>query len=390
MRGLMSTRSVMMRAVRSIDQKSPRPARRFAWPVALAVLLVGLVAVGGCAEVRYYGQAVAGQTRLLVARRPIDKVLADPATSDAVRERLRTVQRIRRLAIDELGLPDNGSYSTYVELRPVAPETERRYVTWNVVAAPELSLAPVTWCFPIAGCVSYRGYFHRAAAERFADRLRGEGYDVSVGGVAAYSTLGWFEDPVLSTFLRYPDPDLAGLLIHELAHQMVYAPGDTTFNESFATAVELEGVRRWLEEEGAADGREMERYLLQKHRDGQFSELLLAHRERLETLFQGEASEAEKRADKAVIFADLQAAYAALKASWDGDARYDGFFARDLNNAHLVAVGAYQDLVPAFQALLERLGGDLEAFYDEVRELAELEPDERRARLGVSEPASGS
>ena len=354
--------------------------------LVLMTLLAGaLVALVSCAELRYYSQAALGQARLLVARKPIERLLDEPATPPELRAKLTTVQRVRQMAIDELGLPENGSYTTFVELKPIPPATERRFVTWNVVAAPELSVVPVTWCFPVAGCVSYRGYFKRAAAERFAARLQDEGLDVSVGGVSAYSTLGWFEDPVLSTFLRYPDLDLAGLLIHELAHQVVYVTDDTVFNESFATAVELEGVRRWLEQEGAPT-EAMERYLEAQQREEEFTELVLEVRERLDAAYREEASEAEKRAWKAELFAELRDAYADLKASWGGDARYDAWFDRELNNAHLASIGAYRDLVPAFQALLASHGGDLETFYTAVRDLAELEPEARRAELEAQLP----
>lgn len=365
---------------------TPRRAlRRLGWAL---ILLVSLLAMASCSTLGYYGQALWGQTRILVKRRDVGKLVADPATPDELRAKLRTVERLVDFAAGEIGLPDNGSYRTYVELPPAPDGSRRRAVVWNVTAAPELSTRPLTWCFPIAGCVSYRGYFSRRRAERFAERLARRGYDVAVGGAAAYSTLGWFRDPVLSTVVDYPEVDLAALLFHELAHQLVYVPGDTRFNESFATAVEIAGVRRWL----AATGRDeaaMHAYLAGMRREEQFAELVLAYRDRLQAAYDADASAEEKRRRKAELLAELERAYRELRASWSGVPDYDGWFGRDLNNAHLVAVGAYHEYVPGFERLLAECGNDLECFYALVRELAAAEPEVREKRLSSTEtPAS--
>jgi predicted aminopeptidase len=255
---------------------------------------------------------------------------------------------------------------------------------WNVVAAPALSVEPMTWCFPIAGCVSYRGYFSRSRAERFAEKLRGRGLDVAVEGVAAYSTLGWFRDPVLSTFVDWPSPDLASLIFHELAHQRLYIKGDTVFNESFASVIEREGLTRYLRREG--DQAALASWQTDHDRQRQFAELVLEHRERLRDLYASSIATQEKLRRKSEVFDDLGRAYEDLKASWGGYAGYDRWFDRQLNNANLASVGAYDRWVPAFESMLEDAGGNLAAFYDDVRALGEMTPEARRQRLAEVTP----
>jgi len=340
--------------------------------IAILALAVAVTLLGSCSNLGYYGYTLTGGAKVLAKRRSIERLLADTETDPELREKLSRVMEIRAFATNELALPDNKSYRTYSDL-------ERPYAVWNVVAAPELSTRPLTWCFPIAGCVSYRGYFTRERAEKFAARLRERSYEVDVGGVTAYSTLGWFSDPVLSTFLRYPEPDLAGLIFHELAHQVVYVKDDTTFNESFATAVELEGVDRWLTAGG--DARAGDRYRLAKERQDQFVALVLDYRERLAGAFAAESDNHRKRAEKKRLYAELRAAHERLKLEWDGDERYDAWFGDGLNNARLATIGAYRDLLPAFEALLERHGNDLDQFYAAAQELADLDPEARTERL---------
>jgi predicted aminopeptidase len=347
----------------------------------LVLLLLSVALLASCSTLGYVGQAAWGQGKILLERRPIERLLEDSSTPEELREKLRAVEAIRDFAIGELGLPDNGSYRGYVELQPEADCSRKTAVVWNVVAAPELSTAPMTWCFPVAGCVAYRGYFSHRRADRFADRLRRKGYDVTVGGAAAYSTLGWFEDPLLSTVIDYPDVQLAGLIFHELAHQLVYVQDDTRFNESFATAVEIEGVRRWL----AAGGRpeaELADYLVQLERQDAFSDLLLAARDRLQEIYDQEASDDWKRQRKREIFAELRTALVEVQASW-GEAATLGehWLEGEVNNADLASVGNYRELVPGFHRLLEEHGGDLDVFYAAVRELALLSPEERELRL---------
>jgi predicted aminopeptidase len=263
-------------------------------------------------------------------------------------------------------------------------------VVWNVFATRELSMKLQQWCFPVAGCVSYRGYYDLEEAQRFADRLREQGLEVHVGGVPAYSTLGWFSDPVLNTFVRYPEGELARLIFHELAHQVVYVKGDTTFNESFATAVEEAGVARWLADR--ADPALELAYRIHAQRRRQFVELLRRHRLELERIYAQPAADEVKRRGKQAVFDALQADYRALRASWGGFAGYDRWFAQPLTNAHLASIGTYTDLLPAFRTLLDRHGGDMPAFYVATRELAALpraERDQRLARLAAGAVAAG-
>jgi predicted aminopeptidase len=335
--------------------------RRFAPFLLIAVL-------SGCASPLYYAQAISGQLEILAKRRPIEEVLSDPATPVQTRDQLELAQRLRDFASQALALPDNQSYRRYADL-------DRPFAVWNVFAAPELSLEPKKWCFIVAGCVSYRAYFARDKAEQFAADLKRENYDVYIGGVPAYSTLGWFEDPLLNTFIQRSEADLAGLLFHELAHQKIYVSGDSAFNESFATVIELEGVKRWFQQSGNA--KEAEAYRLKVQRREQFTALVLKHRARLKEIYDSILSDAEKRAAKARVFEELRNEYAKLKTGWNGYAAFDNWFKQDLNNAHLAAIGLYHQHVAAFQALLAQHGGDLATFYREVERLAQLPSDER-------------
>ncbi len=332
----------------------------------------------GCGTVGYYARAVTGHLELLQAARPVPRWLDDPATSSALKERLALSQRIRDFAVAELGEPDNASYRRYADLlRPAA--------VWNVVAAPELSLVPKTWCFAIVGCVGYRGYYQQAGADALAAELRNDGLDVAVYPVPAYSTLGrlptggWFADPLLNTFIGYPEGELARLVFHELAHQVAFAPGDTLFNESFAGAVEKIGAERWLAERGTASARA--EYELAETRRADFRALTTRFRDELARLYASTASDAAKREEKVAALARLRADYAAMKASrWGGYAGYDAWFAR-ANNAAFGVLASYTDLVPAFERVFEREGRDFSRFYDEVRRIAALAPAERRAAL---------
>lgn len=347
--------------------------RRASRAVAAFAAALGL---GGCASLSdgpgYYWQSMVGHLDLMRRARPVDAWLADPGIAPALRDRLHRAREIRAFASRELGLPDNGSYASYVEVG-------RPYVLWNVFATPELSLRLERWCFPVAGCVAYRGYYDRDAAEAFAERLRARGLEAHVGGVPAYSTLGWFDDPLLSTFLHYPEAEFARLVFHELAHQVLYVAGDTPFNESFATAVEEAGVERWLARR--ADPSLERAYREHAGRRREFIALLRRTRETLQAIYEGDADPAAKRAAKARTLDALQAEYGALKASWGGFAGYDRFFAQRPGNPQLAAVGAYNDLLPAFRALLAQQGGDLPRFYAAARALADLPRAERHARL---------
>lgn len=341
-------------------------------PIRLLLTLTLVLPLFGCANFGYYAQAFNGQMDLIGKTRLIDELLADSGTDSALREKLATVIEVRDYASRELGLPNNDSYRAYADVG-------RPYVLWNVFATPEFSLKPQEWCFVITGCVAYRGYFSQKEAEAFAATLRAQGHDAYVGGVSAYSTLGWFRDPILNTIINRPTVDIAGLMFHELAHQRLYVRGDTMFSESFAMAVELEGVRRWLKNRAPAD--EYERYEARTQRRDQFVALVLKHRDRLDSLYQSNLGVPEKRAGKAKIFAEMREEYRLLKAQWGGQGYYDGWFAQDLNNAHLVSLGTYHRYVPAFQAMLARAQGDLAAFYDSVAELGRLPEAERTAAI---------
>jgi predicted aminopeptidase len=325
--------------------------------------------LSGCAEITYYTQAVTGHLGILLNSRTIDQVLNDPATPPETRARLELARDIREYATQTLKLPENRSYRIYSDLgRPAA--------LWNVFAAPELSLELKTWCYPVAGCVGYRGYFNRDRAYRFADGLKAQGYETFVGAVGTYSTVGWFNDPLLNTVLKRSGPELAAMIFHELAHQRLFLPGDTAFSESFATAVEIEGVRRWLADRGRPEG--FAGYMEKLKRREQFMELVLRYRKQLETLYASTKSDDAKRAEKARVFDDLRRDYAALKANWGGYSAFDAWLIDgELNNARMGAVGVYHQYVPAFQALLAKLNGDFEVFYREVERISELSSEER-------------
>jgi len=338
-------------------------------------LIAGAAAgtLASCSTLNYYTQAAQGQLELLSDARPVDDWLADPSTNSKLRHRLEAARQIRLFAVQKMGLPDNGSYKNYAALK-------RQYVLWNVVATPELSLKPLQWCFPVAGCVNYRGYYSKADAQAYAEQLRAEGRDVEVGGVSAYSTLGWFSDPLISTFINYPDAELARMIFHELAHQVTYVPGDSRFNESFASAVEEAGVEMWLAQNGNPAMREAyERYTLR--RKG-FLDLLLKYRRELERAYAAPVGDENKRIAKAKLFLALKDEYQVLKANWGGYAGYDRFFAEPLSNAHLASIATYNDYVPAFRALLRR-EKDFRSFYRKVNGLAKLDKAERTASLKV-------
>jgi predicted aminopeptidase len=343
------------------------------WLVRLFTVSLVLTSTG-CAQLSYYAQATQGQLGLVASAKHIDQWLADPNVSDQLKQRLTRTKQIRKFAVQELDLPDNGSYTKYAELN-------RPYVVWNVIATPELSMKPVQWCFPIAGCVDYRGYYRKEDAQRFAHDLRSQGYEVRVSGVPAYSTLGWFNDPVLSTFIAYPEAEVARMLFHELAHQVAYAPGDTPFNESFATTVESIGVEQWLDKHGNPDSRERYREFRQRKRD--FIDLLTQHRQRLEEVFATDISDDEKRNQKALVITSLKQAYHQIKdEKWGGYSGYDQWFNEPITNAHFVLVATYEELVPAFQALHAK-SGSMKKFYANVQAMAKQDKARRREQLAI-------
>ena len=364
-----------MRSRRAVVSVGGVPERTIAWLALLATL-----ALPGCASVGYYAQSVTGHLGLMMRARPVETVIEARDTAPGLAARLRTALEIRDFASGALALPANASYRRYVDLG-------RRYVVQTVVAAPELSLEPRRWCFPVAGCVGYRGYFSESDADAYAAKLESEGWDVTVSGVRAYSTLGWFDDPLLSSMVELPEYSLAGIVFHELAHQRLYVPGDTDFNESFAVVVERAGVRRWIEVAGRADLKEHHR--IADERRAAFLDLVRDTRRDLEAVYASSRTDAQKRAAKARAFERLRSRYAALRSTWAAGPSYDFWFERGVNNAALALLTAYDRWVPALEVLLARSGGDLDAFYRACDELAALRPEERRARLEALGP-SGS
>lgn len=336
-----------------------------------------VASLAGCgstvSDLGYYWQTVRGHWQILDRARTLDEVIADPQTDAALRQRLGQARQLRQFAVAALALPDNGSYTRFSRL-------DRPFAVWNVVAAPEFSLTPYRWCFPVTGCVTYRGHYTLDGANREAGQLAAAGFDVQVQGIPAYSTLGWFDDPLLSTFIHYPEVELARLMFHELAHQVVFIKGDTAFNESFATAVEQIGVERWLDERGTSAQRAAWQAAQQRRSD--FLALLRRCRDRLEALYREPGDAATKRAAKAGVFDALRREYRHLRdGSWGGFAGYDRWFERPLGNGHLAAVAAYNGWVPAFRQLHREAGSDLPRFYAAVARIGQLDAADRRREL---------
>ena len=356
--------------------ESPHPAdRRWRWLAVTASALLVLGLGVGCADGRYYFQAVSGHVQVMQSARPIEQWLTDEQVSPALKQRLQLSQKIRQFSVTELHLPDNESYRRFADLK-------RRAVVWNVVAAPELSLTLHRWCFPVVGCVTYRGYYDEAETQAEAAALRLQGLEARVYGVPAYSTLGWLNwaggDPLLSTFIRYPDGELARMVIHELAHQVLYVKDDTMFNESFATAVERLGGQRWLAEEGSPEARLQ--YEAFDTRRRQFRALSLSTRQRLDIIYERNRVLALDRSSalamKNEAIAKFRSDYQRLKTTWNGYGGYDAWVS-DANNAAFGAQATYDEWVPSFEALFEREGRDWPRFYDAVKRLSGLPAQER-------------
>jgi predicted aminopeptidase len=357
-----------------------RDARAILWAmsVRLRACVAGVVAVAasiaGCSSLGYYTQAARGQLQLLANREPIEDVIAQPGTSESLKKTLQLVLQIRDYASAQLALPDNGSYRSYVDI-------ERPYVVWNLFAAPEFSIEPKRWCFPFVGCLSYKGYFDEAKARAAGSKLEGDGYDVFVGGIAAYSTLGHFDDPFLSSMLRLDEAVTAGIVFHELAHQRIYVRNDTELNEAFASLVEDEGVRRWLGEHRGPEA--LAAWTVRRERERAFAAIVGDTRTRLGALYASSLPEEEMRTRKAAELDALRARYAELKAAWGGYAGYDPWFDAGINNARIASVATYQRLVPALRVMLADAGDDLPRFYAGVEALGELSAGERDSRLAA-------
>jgi predicted aminopeptidase len=335
---------------------------------AVVVLFGGSCLLFGCARLSYYLQSATGQMEILSKRQPISELLAADTTDKELKKRLQLALEIREFAASDLGLPDNDSYRSYVDL-------QRPYVVWNVVATPEFSLEPVTWCFPVVGCLPYRGYYHQEDAEAFAAGLQGQGQDTATYGVAAYSTLNWFSDPVLNTFSSYSEEYLAGMIFHELAHQMAYVPGHADFNEAYAETVERVGVERWFQHQGdpekaasTADRQSINR---------QFIDLVLATRQKLQELYHGDLGTAAMREQKTRLLAEFQEQLRDFRNRQQLLSGFKKWLDPGLNNALFSSVSTYNDLTPAFEQLLSLKNGNLIIFHAEVKRLAKLEQAER-------------
>jgi len=338
----------------------------------MVLVIILLVALSGCGDLGYYLQCAQGQLDLMKRARPIKEMLADPDLSSVMRNRLEKVEQIRDFAVSNLALPDNDSYRNFADI-------ERPFVVWNIVATEEFSLKPKQWCFPVAGCVSYRGYFKEQDAESMASRLRRDNLDVDLYGVQAYSTLNWFSDPVLNTFINSSESRLAGLIFHELAHQVVYIKGDSAFNEAFAQTVQLEGIKRWLHSHATSET--WQTYQQGREQNKTFHNLLEQTREELAELYSQPLAETDMRQRKQAILQVAKENFQELKRLGKIDNRYDQWMSRELNNARFAAIATYYGLLPDFQNLLNQAKGDMPQFYLSVKQLAELPAAERLARL---------
>jgi predicted aminopeptidase len=338
----------------------------------LLILLASLLTVGGCQTAAYYSQAMMGQGRMLCGRKSIKKMVADPAQPRALADKLRLILELREYAQTELGLDPGGNYLKYKTL-------DRKFALWVVYATPEFDVNLKSWWYPVVGQFTSRGWFSEDGAKRYADRLRRQGLDVEVGGARAYSTLGWFDDPVLSTFIRNPETDLAELIFHELTHRRLFVPGDTTFNESFATATAQAGVLRWLKAKGDDGARES--YQDECRREAAFVQLAFEARDALTSLYASSHPDETKRKRKAAILDGLKKQLLDLSRNAPGYSGIARWAKRPINNATLSAIAVYYRQVPAFERLLEKCGGDLEEFFAEVEELSKLSKDERMKRM---------
>lgn len=345
--------------------------------VVLFLFLVLLLS--GCSTLSYYSHAVGGHLEVMQAAHPIDEVIKDPKCDPVLKKKLEEVRLIRDFASRELGLPDNRSYRSYADI-------QRPFVTWNVFAAPEFSLQPKTWCMPIVGCVGYRGFHDQKEAESLASELRHEGYDTYVGGIPAYSTLGYLNDPVLNTFLKFGNLEVARLIFHELAHQVLYVDGDTTFNESFAVAVENEGLRRWLAHMAKPELQYM--VTAQQQYKSEFVALVSGYRGKLHEIYDSELPIKAKRQAKADVMAEIEHDYLSQQEAKGKSPYYKEWLEQDFNNAKLGSLGMYNQLLPNFEALLVAEGHDLPRFYRAVANLGSLPFKQRRAALERIKPVN--
>lgn len=342
-----------------------------------SLLVVFLAVLAGCQSIGYYKQALSGQLEMLSHQQPLPALIHDPDTPSKLKEKFKLILELRIFAERKLHLPTGNHYLSYVDLH-------RSNAVWNVYAAPEFSLQPRSWWYPVVGRLTYRGYFSEGAAEAYGFKLKKKGFDVYVGGVDAYSTLGWFNDPVLNTFVDDSERRLAALIFHELSHQRLFISGDTEFNEAFATAVAEEGLRRWLMDKNDSSG--LEKYQTDLKRKKWFVNLVAETRGKLNKIYDAPGSEtassrATKRAQKEIVLQQLRENYFAAKKEGKGNSGYDEWFDGPLNNAQLNTVSTYYDLVPAFHELIAQNGGDLDQFFTQVKKMAHWSKEKRHQFL---------
>lgn len=340
--------------------------------LSLSFTLLLIVFSTSCTTLSYYRQSITGHLDIINRSQPIETLLKDQNLKAELRNKLQQSIKIREYASDVLFLPANDSYSSYVDL-------ERRYVLWNVVATPEFSLVPLKWCYLIVGCLTYRGYFSKDDATTYAAQLKLEGYDIHIAGVTAYSTLGWFDDPVINTMLQYDITFLAKVIFHELAHQLIYFTDDTEFNEAFADTVAEYGVRHWLIDENLNN--KAEDFEQSLKREKEFNQLVLKYKLELENLYQTPQGKNKLLLKKQTIFQDMKSDYEKLRISWNGPDDYKTWFNSGLNNAKLALVLTYKDLVPDFFEILNNENYDLKQFYQAISQLEDCNKTERRQYL---------
>ncbi len=341
--------------------------------ILLTLVAVSMtITLSSCSTILYYQQSASGQLQLLRAQQDLTTILQSPDTSTELKQRLQIIAGIRNFASDILKLPNNNSYRSYADIG-------RRYIVWNIFVTPALSMEPHKSCFLLVGCLSYRGYFKKKDALAYVDDMEKKNFDVYLGGVTAYSTLGWFNDPILNGMLERSDIELARLIFHELAHQQLYIRDDTEFNEAFADAVALIGLDSWLE----AHTTEQQRHKFEREliREEQFTTLVLSYRKQLTTLFQSDIADAYKLAKKKSIYRELQQEYESLRTAWGGHNEYDNWFAHKLNNAKLAAVSTYRNLVPLFLTAYKASGKDMTAFYSRMEKIGHCKRERRRELL---------
>ncbi|MER8690464.1 aminopeptidase [Mesorhizobium sp. M1136] len=342
--------------------------------VAAMIVMSG---VAGCTSISYYAQSLKGHAEIMAARQDLGELIDDPSIPRALRARMASASAIRQFATDEMALPDNNSYRSYVDVG-------RDAVTWAIFAAPEFSLTPRTWCFPVFGCVPYRGYFSKRSAIETAVELQRQGLDIYVTGITAYSTLGWSSDPLLSTMLSQDETYLAGLVFHELAHQRVYVHDDSSFNEAFAVAVETTGVRKWLRATGDTAG--LRRYEADRRRRAEFLVLVSQTRDELRHVYDDDVTSEQKRAAKKAAIERLRTRYRQMRdRRWGGYRGYDAWFDAPINNAKLAATSVYSDRVTAFLRLFDLCSGDYPRFFASVRRIGALDKSDRAEALEAAD-----